>query len=162
MDDQPVQGSSRGTGRAATCAGSTRRWTRAPHRDLLVITHEHVDHNGADAVGDSPPHRGTIDGRPVRDARRRGGRGRVGARRPGRHRPRPEHDLRAGQSTASAFYHIGDFGQAALRPEQRDAIGDIDLLFVPVGGGPTLDAAGLPRRSWTGSRPIVVPMDYRT
>jgi L-ascorbate metabolism protein UlaG (beta-lactamase superfamily) len=30
--------------------------------------------------------------------------------------------------------HLGDFGQARLRPEQRTAIGEVDLLFVPVGG----------------------------
>ena len=37
--------------------------------------------------------------------------------------------------------HFGDFGQLALRDEQAAAIGEIDLLIVPVGGGPTTDAA---------------------
>ena len=37
--------------------------------------------------------------------------------------------------------HFGDFGQAALRDEQAAAIGEVDLIFVPVGGGPTADAA---------------------
>jgi len=58
--------------------------------------------------------------------------------------------------------HFGDFGQAALRPEQRQAIGEIDSLFLPVGGMATIDgatAAALMRRlrpRWT------VPMHYRT
>src|SRR4051794_16883017 len=34
--------------------------------------------------------------------------------------------------------HMGDFGQPALRPEQRAAIGEVDVLFLPVGGGPTI------------------------
>ena len=34
--------------------------------------------------------------------------------------------------------HFGDFGQHSLRPEQRDAIGEIDVLFLPVGAGPTV------------------------
>lgn len=34
--------------------------------------------------------------------------------------------------------HLGDFGQPALCPEQRQAIGEVDILFVPVGGGPTI------------------------
>ena len=36
--------------------------------------------------------------------------------------------------------HFGDFGQAALRPEQREAIGEVDMLLVPVGGGFTIGA----------------------
>ena len=36
--------------------------------------------------------------------------------------------------------HFGDFGQRALRDEQADAIRQIDLLFLPVGGGPTIGA----------------------
>ena len=34
--------------------------------------------------------------------------------------------------------HFGDFGQASLRPEQREAIGAVDVLFLPAGGGPTV------------------------
>ena len=36
------------------------------------------------------------------------------------------------------FCHFGDFGQSALRPEQREAIGEVDVLFLPVGAGPTV------------------------
>src|SRR6516164_6385727 len=44
--------------------------------------------------------------------------------------------------------HLGDLGQPALRPEQVGAIGEIDVLFVPAGGGPTIGgeaAAGVIR-----------------
>jgi L-ascorbate metabolism protein UlaG (beta-lactamase superfamily) len=58
--------------------------------------------------------------------------------------------------------HFGDFGQAELRPEQQRAIGDVDVLFVPVGGGPTVGgeaSAAIVR----ALRPrLVVPMHYRT
>jgi beta-lactamase family protein len=37
-----------------------------------------------------------------------------------------------------AVAHLGDFGQDALRSEQRAALGGVDVLFVPVGGGPTI------------------------
>jgi L-ascorbate metabolism protein UlaG (beta-lactamase superfamily) len=56
----------------------------------------------------------------------------------------------------------GDFGQPGLRPEQRAALGEVDVLFVPVGGGPTIngvDAAALVHE--VGPR-LVVPMHYRT
>ncbi|TML05031.1 MAG: hypothetical protein E6G41_10800 [Actinobacteria bacterium] len=37
--------------------------------------------------------------------------------------------------------NVGDLGQAALREEQLEALGRIDLLLVPVGAGPTIGAA---------------------
>ena len=96
--------------------------------DLLLITHEHFDHNGA-AVADGSPHvvrstAGSFDGTPV---------GEVIA-------IASEHDDQAGtrRGPNSIFVfaldgvricHMGDFGQAALRPEQREAIGTVDLLF---------------------------------
>ena len=36
--------------------------------------------------------------------------------------------------------HFGDSGQGPLRDEQAEAIGRVDLLFVPGGGGPTAGA----------------------
>jgi len=58
--------------------------------------------------------------------------------------------------------HFGDYGQAHLRPEQELAIGEVDVLFLSIGGGPTVsvDAAiELVRRL----RPrLVVAMHYRT
>ena len=57
---------------------------------------------------------------------------------------------------------MGDFGQPALRPEQQAAIGEVDVLFLPVGDGPTIGgqrAADVVR----ALRPrLVVPMHYRT
>ena len=57
---------------------------------------------------------------------------------------------------------MGDFGQPFLRPEQRQAIGDVDVLFLPVGGGPTIGgerAADLAREL---SPRLIVPMHFRT
>ena len=60
------------------------------------------------------------------------------------------------------FAHLGDFGQPALRPEQRAAIGEVDVLFVPVGEGPTI--GGEPAAALVRSLAprLVVPMHYRT
>jgi len=123
--------------------------------DLLLVTHEHRDHNAVEAVGGDP--------RVVRLA--------------GTHDDvlgvASEHDDEAGTkrgpNTIFAFTldgvrvaHFGDFGQATLRDEQAAALGTVDLLIVPVGGGVTIGAeqaaeiAGRLQARW------IVPMHYRT
>jgi len=129
-----------------------------PH--LLLITHEHLDHNGAEAIEGEPTILRSTAGKlesPI---------GEIVA-------VASEHDESAGTergpNTIFVFSldglriaHFGDFGQAALRDEQAAAIGDVDLVFIPVGGGPTADAAHA-REIVDRLRPRwVVPMHYRT
>jgi L-ascorbate metabolism protein UlaG (beta-lactamase superfamily) len=127
--------------------------------DVLLVTHEHRDHNVVDAIGGEPTvlrGAGTHES-PLGDV--------VGVA--------SEHDdvagTRRGANAIVRFElgglrvaHFGDFGQPALRPEQRAALGDVDVVFFPAGGGPTTpvaDAAALLRE--LGPR-VVVPMHYRT
>lgn len=58
--------------------------------------------------------------------------------------------------------HLGDLGQPELRDEQVAALGPVDLLFVPVGGGPTIGAAEAAAVMERLAARIVVPMHYRT
>jgi L-ascorbate metabolism protein UlaG (beta-lactamase superfamily) len=128
--------------------------------DLLLVTHEHSDHNAVEVVSGSPQilrsTAGTFDS-PI---------GEVIA-------VASEHDdiagTKRGPNTIFRFAldglrlcHFGDFGQATLRVEQERAIGDIDVLFLPVGGGPTV--AGEPAAAIVRAlRPrLVIPMHYRT
>ena len=128
--------------------------------DLVLVTHEHPDHNAVEAVDGSPPvirsNAGTFDS-PV---------GEVVA-------VASEHDgqagTRRGPNTIFVFSlqglrvcHMGDFGQEALRPEQRRAIGEIDLLFLPVGGGPTMDGRLAARVARELAPRLIVPMHFRT
>jgi L-ascorbate metabolism protein UlaG (beta-lactamase superfamily) len=128
--------------------------------DLVLATHEHRDHNAVDAIGGSPPVLRSTAGRlesPV---------GEVVA-------IASEHDDAAGTqrgpNTIFVFElggarvcHFGDFGQGELRPSQADAIGRVDLLFLPVGGGPTIGADGAAAVAERLSPRWVVPMHYRT
>lgn len=133
---------------------------RDVHADLLLITHEHGDHNGHEAI--AAPGRvirsvsGTFD-TPFGQV--------VGVN--------SDHDAAGGSlrgpNTIYVFEldglrvaHMGDFGQSALRPEQRAAIGQVDVLMLPVGGGPTIgpeqarEIATLLAPRW------IIPMHYRT
>lgn len=127
--------------------------------DLLLVTHDHLDHNGVEAIGGDPlvlASAGTHES-PVGEV--------VGIA--------SEHDAAAGTERGpntifrlrldgATVAHFGDFGQPALRPEQRKTLGEVDVLFLPVGGGPTIapDAAAALVRE---VRPaLVVAMHYRT
>ncbi|MDO8213490.1 MBL fold metallo-hydrolase [Conexibacter sp. CPCC 206217] len=140
------------------------RWEYPPisgvGADVLIVTHEHSDHTGVEGISGDPV--------TVRST-------------PGRHETpigevvaiASEHDDAAGTergaNTLVAFTlggvrvaHLGDLGQRALRPEQARALGTVDLLFVPVGGGPTIGAETATRiAALTGAR-VIVPMHYRT
>ena len=132
-----------------------------PHpADLLLVTHEHRDHNAVDVISGDPYVVRSTAGRfdtPV---------GEVVA-------VASEHDDAAGTARGPnsivvfsldgvRIAHLSDFGQAGLRSEQRAAIGDVDLVFVPVGGGPTIgaDAAAAIVRELAPA--YAVPMHYRT
>jgi L-ascorbate metabolism protein UlaG (beta-lactamase superfamily) len=128
--------------------------------DLLLVTHEHGDHNAVEAIDGSPLTLRSTAGRldsPI---------GPVTA-------VASEHDDSAGTeggpNTIFVFEldgvrvgHMGDFGQSALREEQAEAIGQVDLLFVPVGGGPTIGAEQAAAIVERLSPRWVVPMHYRT
>jgi L-ascorbate metabolism protein UlaG (beta-lactamase superfamily) len=128
--------------------------------DLLLVTHEHLDHNGVGAIAGEPPTLRSTAGRlesPI---------GEVLA-------VASEHDAAAGTehgpNTLFAFTlggrrvaHLGDLGQSDLREEQAQALGDVDLLFVPIGDGPTIGAEQAAAIAGCLSARIVVPMHYRT
>jgi L-ascorbate metabolism protein UlaG (beta-lactamase superfamily) len=128
--------------------------------DLLLVTHEHRDHNAVEVVPGEPlTLRATAGSHetPLGDV--------VGVA--------SEHDPAAGTergpNTIFVFTldgvrvaHFGDFGQAALRPEQREAIGAVDLAIVPIGGGPTIGGAAAAELALSLGPDWVVPMHYRT
>ena len=103
---------------------------------LLLVTHEHFDHNAVEVIGGEPAVIRAAAGAhdtSIGDV--------VGVA--------SEHDTVAGTQRGAntifcftldgtRFCHFGDFGQSALRPEQREAIGEVDVLFMPAGAGPTV------------------------
>jgi L-ascorbate metabolism protein UlaG (beta-lactamase superfamily) len=128
--------------------------------DLVLVTHEHLDHNGVGAIGGDPAVLRSTAGRlgsPVGDVLAIAS----------------EHDEAAGTergpNTMFVFdfaghrvAHLGDLGQRELRPEQAAALGTVDVLFVPVGGGATIGADQATDVAATLSARVIVPMHYRT
>jgi L-ascorbate metabolism protein UlaG (beta-lactamase superfamily) len=128
--------------------------------DLVLVTHEHFDHNYVEGARGNPVVLRSTAGRlesPV---------GEVVA-------VASEHDVVAGTergpNTIFCFTldglrvcHLGDFGQPARRAEQRAALGEVDVLFIPVGGGPTIGGAAAAELVREVAPRLVVPMHYRT
>src|SRR6185437_600317 len=128
--------------------------------DLLLVTHEHLDHNGVEAIVGQPAILRSTAGHlesPI---------GEIMA-------VASEHDEAAGTqrgpNTIFVFTldgmrvaHFGDFGQSELRAEQEEAIGAVDMVILPVGGGPTIGAAGAKAIVDRLAPKWVVPMHYRT
>ena len=128
--------------------------------DLVLITHEHPDHNGVEVVGGGPEviraTAGSFES-PIGEVKG----------------VASEHDGVAGTARGPNLIfvfaldgvrtcHLGDFGQPELREAQREAIGDVDLLFIPVGAGPTIGAGEAVRIVEELGPGWVVPMHYRT
>lgn len=128
--------------------------------DLLLVTHEHGDHNAVHAVGGDPAIVRSLAGThetpfgPVAGVA-------------------SEHDEVAGtQRGHNVMYvfdfagrrvaHLGDLGQRELRGEQAAALGTVDVLMVPVGDGPTIGAEQATDVAATLSARVIVPMHYRT
>lgn len=56
--------------------------------------------------------------------------------------------------------HLGALAEPALSQEAREAIDDIDVLFVPVGGDGVLDAAGAAKLATILEPKIIIPMHW--
>jgi L-ascorbate metabolism protein UlaG (beta-lactamase superfamily) len=141
-----------------------RRWEypdiEGVDADLLLVTHEHMDHNGVEAIGGDPVVIRSTAGThtsPIGEV--------IGVA--------SEHDEVAGtQRGPNTIYvftlgslrvaHFGDFGQSALREEQLAAIGTVNLAFIPVGAGPTIDGEHATRIARQIGARWVVPHHYRT
>jgi L-ascorbate metabolism protein UlaG (beta-lactamase superfamily) len=124
--------------------------------DLLLVTHEHGDHNGVDAIGGDPrtirSTAGTFDDVLAIAS---------------------EHDDVAGTKRGpntifrvelggARIAHLGDFGQTGLRHEQRALLGEIDILFLPVGGLATIGGEAAADVVRELAPRLVIPMHYRT
>jgi L-ascorbate metabolism protein UlaG (beta-lactamase superfamily) len=133
-----------------------------PSAKVVLVTHEHFDHNAVERVGGHPA---VLRGPGGVGLHRAGGVSVLGVA--------AYHDDRKGAQRGPdtiyvftlnkvRFCHLGDLGQSALTPRQLKAIGRVDVLFIPVGGYYTIDARGADRIIAQLKPKVVVPMHYKT
>ena len=126
--------------------------------DILLVTHEHFDHNNIKAVSGNPflitgPGEYEIKGVYVQgisafhDKSQGKDRGTITL-----YTIEAEDGLR--------LCHLADLGQPELTEEQLDLIGDIDVLMIPVGGVYTISSQEASKIISQIEPKIVIPMYY--
>lgn len=126
--------------------------------DIVLVTHEHPDHNNIKKVSGSPfvitgPGEYEIKGTYVQGTT-------------------AYHDNSAGKERGkTTIYtieledikvcHLGDLGQKELTPEQLEKIGDVDILMLPIGGIFTINSEEAIRIMTQIEPKITIPMHYK-
>lgn len=126
--------------------------------DILLITHDHYDHNQKKIVQGEPfliegpgeyEIKGIfIQGIPAFHDNSQG-------------RERGEITIYTIESEDIVICHLGDFGQKELTAEQLEKIGKVDILMIPVGGIYTISSREALKVISQIEPQIVIPMHYQ-
>jgi L-ascorbate metabolism protein UlaG (beta-lactamase superfamily) len=126
--------------------------------DIVLVSHEHDDHNSTDSVPGNPV---VIRGLGEHESRgiKFAGVGTYHDKSQGKER---------GKNTIFVFEvdgvrvcHLGDLGHT-IDQETSSKIGKVDVLLVPVGGFFTIDAAEATAVTETLNPRVVIPMHFKT
>ncbi len=125
--------------------------------DILLVSHQHHDHNNVKAVSGNPFVIDSPGEYEIKDVFVRG---------------IPSwHDEKEGKERGkNVIYfieaedlricHLGDIGQKDLSSDQLEKIGEIDILMIPVGGTYTIDAKTAMKMMLQIEPKIAIPMHY--
>ena len=124
--------------------------------DIVMVSHQHPDHNnvgaikGNPSVVDSPGAFKGIEFNTV-DSYHDGVSG----------KERGPNLIVVFEVDGIRLCHLGDLGHQ-LDGQQISEIGRVDVLFVPVGGGFTIDAKGADEVCTSVGARVIIPMHYKT
>lgn len=126
--------------------------------DIVLVSHDHFDHNNIKAVSDSPlvikgPGEYEIKGVFVQGI-------------PGFHdnsqgAERGNVTIYTIEAEGMRICHLGDLGQKELSSDQLDRIGEVDILMIPVGGIYTIDADEAIKIMAQIEPKITIPIHYQ-
>ena len=125
--------------------------------DILLITHDHADHNNKKAIKGSPF---LIEGPGEYEVKEIFVQGIPSFHDEEEGKKRGPNTIYTIDAEEMRLCHLGDFGQKELTEDQLEQIGDIDVLMIPVGGEFTIDAKGAAHVISQIEPKIVIPMHY--
>jgi L-ascorbate metabolism protein UlaG (beta-lactamase superfamily) len=125
--------------------------------DVVLVTHDHEDHNNKKAVKGEPfvivnPGEYEVKGVFIQGI-------------PSFHddvlgKERGQNTIYTLEGEGIKVCHLGDFGQKELTPQQLESIGDVDILLIPVGGVYTINGKEAQKVISQLEPKIVIPMHY--
>jgi L-ascorbate metabolism protein UlaG (beta-lactamase superfamily) len=122
------------------------------------VSHEHVDHNNVSAVLGNPRLIDTVSTYEVKGIQFRG----IAAYHDNAEgRKRGPNTIFRFEVDGIRLCHLGDLGHQ-LTDEQVAAIGEVDVLLIPVGGRFTIDATGASQVIEKLKPKVAIPMHYKT
>ena len=124
--------------------------------DIVVITHKHFDHYNPRAVKGKPQE--VTESKKVKGIEFKGVKSFHDTSGGGERGPNTIFCFTVG---GIRFCHLGDLGHE-LSPKQVSEIGEVDVLFIPVGGFYTIDARTAQQVCQQINPWLIFPMHYRT
>ena len=126
--------------------------------DVVTVSHEHGDHNNASQVKGNPQ---VIKGSGTKNAAGIEFKGIATYHDESRGRERGTNTVFCFPIDSIRLCHLGDLGHL-LGKEEVASIGAVDILFIPVGGFFTIDAAAASEVCRQLKPKVIIPMHYRT
>ena len=126
--------------------------------DIVTVSHEHGDHNNAAAVGGKPV---VVKGSVSQDIKGIKIKGFQVFHDESKGKERGTDTIFTFAIDKFRVCHLGDLGHLLGEQEARD-IGPVDVLFIPVGGFYTIDAANATKVCDQLKPKVVIPMHFKT
>ncbi len=126
--------------------------------DILLVTHNHHDHNNLKAVEGEPF---LITGPGEYEIKRVTVRGISSFHDNSQGSQRGKNNIYLIETEEIRICHLGDLGQKELSKEQLDLINAPDVLMIPVGGTYTIDGSEAAKITNQIEPKIVIPMHYK-
>jgi L-ascorbate metabolism protein UlaG (beta-lactamase superfamily) len=128
--------------------------------DILLITHNHPDHNNIKAVFSTKNSLFLISGPGEYEIKNVFVQGIPSWHDNSQGRERGENTIYTIEAEDLRLCHLGDLGQKELTEEQLEKIAEIDILMIPVGGVFTISAKETLKIMSQIEPKIVIPMHY--
>jgi len=131
--------------------------------DILLVTHDHPDHNNIKDVKPARAGGGTpfvIQGPGEYEVKEVFVQGIPSFHDDKEGKEKGQNTIYVIEAEDMRFCHLGDLGQKQLTDEQLEKIDGIDVLMIPVGGEYTIDSPGAQKIISQIEPKIVIPMHY--
>ena len=125
--------------------------------DILLISHDHADHNNAKGIKGEPF---IISGPGEYEVKEVFIKGIPSFHDDKEGKEKGKNTIYLIEAEDIKFCHMGDFGQKQLTDEQLEKIDGVDVLMIPVGGEYTINSAEAQKIISQIEPKIVIPMHY--